>query len=44
MIAKMNLGGLRHHLDYIGLYFGLIERVWGHLRVLGNQKQRKLAA
>ena len=44
MVAKMNLGGLRHHLDYIGLYFGLIERVWGHLRVLGNQKQRKLAA
>ena len=44
MIAKMNLGGLKHNLDCFKFIFYLTECLCGHLRVFDNQKQRKLAA
>lgn len=44
MIAKMNLGGLKHNLDCFKFNFYLTECLCGHLRVFDNQKQRKLAA
>ena len=44
MIAKMNLGGLKHNLDCSKFNFYLTECLCGHLRVFDNQKQRKLAA
>ena len=40
----MNLGELKHNIDYIRFIFCFIERFYGHLRVFDNQKQRKLAA
>jgi len=43
MIAKMNLGGLKHNLDHISLISYLIERFCDHFQVFGSQK-RKLAA
>ena len=43
-LKKMNLGGLKHNLDYFKFNFYLTECFCGHLRVFDNQKQRKLAA
>ena len=43
MIAKMNLGGLKHNLDHISLISYLIERFCDLFQVFGSQK-RKLAA
>lgn len=44
MIAKMNLGGLKHSFDYISIYWGLIEDFWSYFRAEYKNNRRKLAA